>query len=236
MFQPARRKRAIVASCKLPLGMPSLNLLATIYLFLIIGFLDCSGRGDWLGEATDRALVAYQSVALDDHAKEQRIVVAVGCGGDDAQVVAAGFALHPQLLAGAAPKGDEAGLQGFCVADGVEKAEHQHLAGARILHNAGREAVHLVKINCGVRIVHCFPWFWSFSGFWSEFVSEREKARWLSRRRALDFFDLSGRLHQAIAVRRHGVSMMMVVTVMAVALHLLVRLRESRPLCQIFSC
>jgi len=33
-------------------------------------------------------------------------------------------------------------------------------------------------------------------------------------------FDLSGRLLQAMAVRRHGVPMMMVVTVMAVALHL----------------
>ena len=36
-----------------------------------------------------------------------------------------------------------------------------------------------------------------------------------------------------MAVRRHGGSMMMVVTVMAVALHLFERLRESRPLCQI---
>jgi hypothetical protein len=33
-------------------------------------------------------------------------------------------------------------------------------------------------------------------------------------------FDLSGRLAQAIAVRRHGGPMMMVVTVMAVDLHL----------------
>jgi hypothetical protein len=32
--------------------------------------------------------------------------------------------------------------------------------------------------------------------------------------------DLSGRLLQAMAVRRHGVPMMMMVTVMAVALHL----------------
>jgi hypothetical protein len=32
--------------------------------------------------------------------------------------------------------------------------------------------------------------------------------------------DLSGRLVQAMAVRRHGVPMMMVVAVMAVALHL----------------
>jgi hypothetical protein len=34
------------------------------------------------------------------------------------------------------------------------------------------------------------------------------------------FLDLSGRLVQAMAVRRHGGSMMVVVTVMAVALHL----------------
>jgi hypothetical protein len=34
------------------------------------------------------------------------------------------------------------------------------------------------------------------------------------------FFDLSGRLVQAMAVRRHGYSMMVVMTVMAAALHL----------------
>ena len=98
-----------------------------------------------------------QPIALDGNPEEQRVVVAVGRGGDDAQAVAAGFALHPQLLAGAAPEGDEAGLQGFGVADWVEKAQHQHLAGARILHDAGNEAVHLVEIDCWGRIAHvCF--------------------------------------------------------------------------------
>jgi hypothetical protein len=48
------------------------------------------------------------------------------------------------------------------------------------------------------------------------------------RRRASELFDLSGRLHQAITVRRHGVSMMMVVTVMAVALHLNQTIKETR--------
>jgi hypothetical protein len=43
----------------------------------------------------------------------------------------------------------------------------------------------------------------------------------VGRRRASCFSDLSGRLLQAMAVRRHGVSMMMVMTVMAVALHLI---------------
>src|SRR5579863_1340441 len=48
------------------------------------------------------------------------------------------------------------------------------------------------------------------------------------RRRAWVFlFDLSGRLVQAMAVRRHGCSMMMVVAVMAEALHLLSKYGES---------
>src|ERR1035438_7282343 len=117
MFQPARLKRAMVASCKLPLGMPSLSLLATSYLFLVAG----SFHRDGFGEATDRAFVADQSVALDDDTKEHCVIVTVGCGGDDAQAVAAGLALHPQFLAGAAPEGDEAAFKGFGVVDGVEK-------------------------------------------------------------------------------------------------------------------
>ena len=58
------------------------------YLFLVVRLL--VGRVHWFGEATDRALVANESVALDHHAKKQRIVVAVGCGRDDAQSIAAG--------------------------------------------------------------------------------------------------------------------------------------------------
>jgi len=43
-------------------------------------------------------------------------------------------------------------------------------------------------------------------------------------------------LHQAIAVRRHGGPMMMVVTVMAVALHLFQTIREDPVQCQILIC
>jgi hypothetical protein len=42
-----------------------------------------------------------------------------------------------------------------------------------------------------------------------------------------DSLDLSGRLLQAMTVRRHGISMMVVMTVMAAALHLIFRLREN---------
>ena len=47
-----------------------------------------------------------------------------------------------------------------------------------------------------------------------------------------DVSDLSGRLVQAIAVRRHGSSMMVVMTVMAAALHLLTNLRVNPRACQ----
>src|SRR5271165_209252 len=140
MFHPARLKSAMVASCRLPLGMPSLSLFATEFLFLIGFRLAGRGQGKRFSEATDGALVADQSVALNLDAEEQRIVVTVGGGRDDAQAVAAGFAFHPELLAGAAPESDKAGLQGFGIAGGVEKTQHQYFARACILHDAGREA------------------------------------------------------------------------------------------------
>jgi hypothetical protein len=49
---------------------------------------------------------------------------------------------------------------------------------------------------------------------------QNQKAHRLFCRRALGLFELSGRLFQAMAVRRHGCSMMVVMTVMAAALHL----------------
>src|ERR1039458_5940847 len=121
MFQPARLKRAMVASCKLPLGMPSLSLLSTDFLFLIACFRVACAGGQRFGKATDRAFVADQPIAFHLDAKQQRIVVAVGRGGDDAQPVAAGLALHPQLLAGGAPEGYIDALQRSGIADGVEK-------------------------------------------------------------------------------------------------------------------
>ncbi len=94
--------------------------------------------------------MADEAVAFHLDAEEQRVVVAVGGGGDDAQAVAAGLALHPELVAGAAPEGDEAGLERLLVAHFVQEAEHQHLAGLRVLHDAGDEAVGLGKVDLWV--------------------------------------------------------------------------------------
>ncbi|MFZ1085217.1 MAG: hypothetical protein WAN35_09655 [Terracidiphilus sp.] len=65
----------------------------------------------------------------------------------------------------------------------------------------------------------------------SAFTHEKTRSAWSPA--GLMLLDLSGRLHQAIAVRRHGVSMMMMVTEMAVALHLIQTIRHDGAICQI---
>src|ERR1700733_8656165 len=97
----------MVASCRLPLGIPSRSLLPTCHL---------RTNRNRPREAAHRALVANQAVAFHLHAKQQRVIVAVSRGRNHAQPVAAGCALHPELLAGAAPEGYKAGFSGFFVA------------------------------------------------------------------------------------------------------------------------
>jgi hypothetical protein len=58
-----------------------------------------------------------------------------------------------------------------------------------------------------------------FSWFWLRLAARKSPLASVAGGLQVSF-DLSGRLVQAMAVRRHGGSMMMVVTVMAVALHL----------------
>src|SRR5580698_4235505 len=101
MFQPARLKRAIVASCRLPLGIPRRSLLAT-------GDLRFLARCDWTREATDGAFVTNEAVSFDDDSEQQRIVVAICGGRNDAEAVSAGFAFHPEFLPRATPESDEA--------------------------------------------------------------------------------------------------------------------------------
>ena len=55
-----------------------------------------------------------------------------------------------------------------------------------------------------------------------------KKARWRQSPAGLGVsFDLSGRLAQAMAVRRHGCPMMVVMAMMAEQLHLLSKLKAS---------
>jgi hypothetical protein len=55
---------------------------------------------------------------------------------------------------------------------------------------------------------------------YGEFCSKNQKPAGFCAGGLWGFFDLSGRLVQAMAVRRHGCPMMVVMTVMAAAIHL----------------
>ena len=92
--------------------------------------------------------MADESISLDDHAKDNRVIVAIRGGRDDAQAIAAGLAFHPKLLASSTPKSHKARVKRPGIADGVEEAEHQDLPGCIILHYAWNQAIHLIKIYC----------------------------------------------------------------------------------------
>jgi competence protein ComEA len=66
------------------------------------------------------------------------------------------------------------------------------------------------------------------------FLSAQQKARQHWSPAGLVSFDLSGRLLQAMAVRRHECPMIMVVAVMAVVLHLIQTLSANTARCQMF--
>src|SRR5580698_8791392 len=148
----------MVASCRLPLGIPRRILPVFAFSSLTTDSLlfSFSADSDGFGKAGDSAFVAYQAIAFDNHLEDDGVVVAVSGCRDDAQAVAAGFTLHPQLLTAAAPECDEAGFERLGVADWVEEAKHQNLAGRVVLHDARNQAIRLGEID-----------FWeTFSAHW----------------------------------------------------------------------
>src|SRR6185437_5014410 len=99
----------------------------------------------------------------------------------------------------------------------IQKADHQHLSGLRVLHNAGHKpAFDFGEVDldfCQFFIAHRSS---IFSCCWVNVKSPPE----LVRRRASGFSD-SRPLTQATQIRRHVHRMMMVVlTMMEVNLHL----------------
>ncbi len=91
--------------------------------------------------------MAHQAVALNFDLEQQRIVVAIGRSLNHPQPVAAGLALHPQLLPRPAPECDKTRLERLRIARFIQEAEHQHLARLRILDDPRNQAIHLRKIN-----------------------------------------------------------------------------------------
>ena len=94
--------------------------------------------------------MADQAVALDLNLAENRIVIAIGGRIGEAQAIAAGFALGPQLIAGAAVEGYIAGLKRLVERLLVHEAHHENLAIVGILNDRRGKSPHLFKID-----LHC---------------------------------------------------------------------------------
>ena len=78
--------------------------------------------------------------------EKEDIAVAIHIPPDDTLEVAAGFALEPEFLAGAAPVVHEAGFEGFLQGLPIQPREHEHAAvgdvsARRFLQDGGDEPV-----------------------------------------------------------------------------------------------
>src|SRR4051794_24463925 len=109
MLNPARAKSCTVASCREPLGMPSLSFIAG-------RFQSRSSRRSLrlrpfqrLEEAGSLAGVADVAVTLALHLQQHRVVVAIGEHFEHFEAVAGRLAFHPELVPGAAEEGGKSG-------------------------------------------------------------------------------------------------------------------------------
>ena len=125
MLKPARRKRSTVAFSRLPLGMPSLSFM-TVASVDGVGIVGAGFAFDPLVVFEPAVEAAFVTVVTDAGAErfdfdEERVVIAVGGDFFDDEAVAGAFAFHPQLVAGAAVEGDEAGFEVFAKASSFMK-------------------------------------------------------------------------------------------------------------------
>ncbi len=110
-----------------------------------------------VAKAGGHAQVAHSAVGYGLH--QHGIAVAVHVDRHELQVVAAFLALGPQLVAGAAPEGHLLGLQRFFKCLVVHKAKHEHIFGARVLHDGRNQATHFVKVDIAVHLSNVYNFF-----------------------------------------------------------------------------
>ena len=84
--------------------------------------------------------MADHATAFDGYLQQQRIGVAVGARGDNAQPVAGTFSFGPEAIAGAAVKSDVTFRDGSLEGLAVHKANHQHLAAGSVLHHGRNQS------------------------------------------------------------------------------------------------
>jgi len=119
----------------------------------MVGFLRIEkfGFGNFLGRAvrserlkkTARVAGVARAADLLDF-KEQGVCVAIDAPSDHALGVAAGLALEPVFLPGAAPVVHEASVERGLQRGGVHPREHEHAFAFSVLHDGGDETVGIV--------------------------------------------------------------------------------------------
>ena len=94
----------------------------------------------WMNRASlEKTIVAGRADLLD--LDQQRVAVAIKRDVFHGLRVAAGLALHPELLARAAPEMGLAGGEGGLERGAVHPRHHQHAPGGLLLDDRGDEAV-----------------------------------------------------------------------------------------------
>src|SRR5205807_8440385 len=93
--------------------------------------------------------VARRADLLD--LNQESIAVAVEGNVLDRLSVAAGFAFHPELLAGAAPEMGFARLDSFFQRSAIHPGHHQHAPGGLFLDNGGNQAAGGVEFQLIVK-------------------------------------------------------------------------------------
>src|SRR5579864_8606641 len=90
---------------------------------------------------------------------QQSIAIAIGADAANLQEMPRGFALGPQSTLAAAPGGDAAGGFSRCQGLAIHIAEHQHGAGAGVLHDDRNEAVHFLSLEgWQLQVRTSLPW------------------------------------------------------------------------------
>ena len=104
-------------------------------------------RADFVGLAPAGIGTGVADGAVGGGLNEEGIVVAIDLDADHIEVVTAGFALGPEALAAAAVEAHAACFLSSGVGFGIHVAQHEHLAGGRVLNDGGHQAAAFIEIN-----------------------------------------------------------------------------------------
>ena len=113
----------------------------------VLQFGEEEDRAGFVGLSPAGICAGVADRAMRRGLNEEGIVITIDLDADDIEVVTAGFALGPEALAAAAVEAHAAGFLSSGVGFGIHVAQHEHLAGGRVLNDGGHQAAAFIEIN-----------------------------------------------------------------------------------------